>query len=140
MLRQMCRVQPRLPTVDGVRQGEQPRKVGIALPRPGQENEARTIQQGELAAGDGPDLQAVGEASEVQRPAEVGVGQGKGRVTERLGLGEQLVRVGGSRPEGVEALGVQLNVSARLRLRPKTATSSKTATLSKTCGCPYETC
>ena len=111
----MGRVQPRLPAVDGVRQGEQPRKVGIALPRLGQEDDTRTIRQSKLAARDRLNLQAVGEAREVQRSAEVGVGQGKRRVTERLGLGEQLVCVGSSRSKGVEALGVQLNVSGGRR-------------------------
>ena len=48
-----------------------------------------------------------------QRPAEVGVGQCEGVVAVLLRLREQLVHVGRPRSEGVEALGVQLDVAGR---------------------------
>ena len=53
-------VQPGLPAVHGVGQGEEPRDVGVALPRPGQQRQAGAVRQGQLGPGDGPDAQAVG--------------------------------------------------------------------------------
>ena len=57
--------------------------------------------------------EAAGEAGELQRSAEVGVGQGEGVVAVLLRLRQQFVRVGRPRSEGVEALGVQLDVAGR---------------------------
>ena len=68
------------------------------------------VGQGQFPAGDGPDAQAVGESRVLQRPAEVRVGQGEGRVSMLLRLGKQLVRVGSPNSKGEKALGVKLGV------------------------------
>ena len=78
MFGQVGGVEPGLPPVGGVGQGEEPGDVGVALPRLGQKDEAGAVGEGQLAPGDGPDAEAVGEAGELQRPAEVGVGEGQG--------------------------------------------------------------
>ena len=104
-------VQPGLPAVGGVGQGEEAGDVGVALPRPGQQRQAGAVCQGQLGPGDGPDAQAVGQARELQGVAQVGVGQRQGAVAVLPGPGQQLVGVGRPRPEGVEALRVQLHVS-----------------------------
>ena len=54
----------------------------------------------------------VGLPGEVQRPAEVGVGQGEGIIAVLHGLGQQFVDVGCAQAEGVEALGMELDVAA----------------------------
>ena len=104
-------VEPRLPAVGGVGGGEEPGDVGVPGPRLCQQREAGAVGQGQLAAHDGPDVQAVCKPRELQRPAEVGVGQGQRGVPVLLRLRQQLVRVGCPSPEGVEALGVKLYVA-----------------------------
>ena len=111
-------VQPGLPAVHGVGQGEEPRDVGVALPRPGQQRQAGAVRQGHLGPGDGPDAEAVGQARELQGAAQVGVGQRQGVVAVFPGPGQQLVGVGRPHPEGVEALRVQLHVFANHERTP----------------------
>ena len=103
-------VEARLAAVDGVGEGEESREVRVALPRPGQQRQPRAVAQGELAAGDGPHVEAAGQPRELQRAAEVGVREGEGGIAVLAGLREELVGVGGPLPKGVEALGVQLHV------------------------------
>ena len=104
-------VQPRLTAVLRVGQAEESTEVAVALAAAGQQGEARAVKQRQLGAGDRPDIEAVGQARELQAAAEVDVGQGQGRVAIFFGLGQQLVDVGRARPEGVKAFGVQLDVA-----------------------------
>ena len=91
MLAQVRGVQPRLPAVGGVREGEQPGEVAVALPRLRQQHDAGAVQQGDLAAGDGLHAEAACETGELQRAAEVGVGEREGVVAVRLRLRQQLM-------------------------------------------------
>ena len=75
VLRQQTRVQTRLATVRRVGQREQPRQVAVPLPRPRQQCHSRPVRQRQFAAGDRLQPQPVGLPGEVQRPAQVGVGQ-----------------------------------------------------------------
>ena len=92
----MGRVQPGFAAVIGVGQGEQPGDVAVALAGLGQQHDAGAVRQGQLAAGDGPDAQAVGQPGELQGAAQVGVGESLGGIAVLSGLGQQLVDVGGS--------------------------------------------
>ena len=74
MLAKVRGVQPRLPAVDGIGQGEQPGEVAITLPRPGQQHETGAVRQSDLPAGDGLHAEAARQTGELQRSAEVGVG------------------------------------------------------------------
>ena len=76
VLGQVGGVEPGLPPVGGVGQGEEPGDVGVALPRRGQQDETGAVGECQLAPGNRPDTEAVGETGELQRPAEVGVGEG----------------------------------------------------------------
>ena len=104
-------VEPGLPPVGGVGQGEEPGDVGVAPPRLGQQDEAGAVGECQLGSGDRLDAEAVGEAGELQRPAEVGVGEGQGVIAVLARLGQQLVGVRRAHAEGVEARGVQLDVT-----------------------------
>ena len=66
--------------------------------------------QGELAAGDGLNVQGIGQAGELEGAAQVGVSQGQGAVAVRLGLRQQFVDVRSAKTERVKALGVQFDV------------------------------
>ena len=59
----------------------------------------------------GLNAQAAGQAGELQGAAEVGVGQGQGRIPVLPGPGQQFVDVGRSCPEGIEALDVEFHVT-----------------------------
>ena len=59
----------------------------------------------------GRNIQAIGEPGELQCAAQVRVGQGQGRVAVVLRLRKKLVCVGRPHPEGVEALGMKLDVA-----------------------------
>ena len=52
------RVEPWLPAVDGVGQGEQSGYVGVPLARPGQKDQAGAVVEGQLPSGNGLDAQA----------------------------------------------------------------------------------
>ena len=107
---QVAGVEPGFSAVGSVGQAEEARDVAVALPRAGQQHYAGAAGQGELAAGDGADAETARLPGEVQGPAEVGIGQGQGIRAVLRGLGQQFVDVGNSEAEGVEALGVKLNV------------------------------
>ena len=108
---QVSGVELRQLAVGGVGQGEEPGEIGVPGAGAGQQREPRAVGEGHLAARDGSKAQAVGELRELQRAAEVGVGQGQGGVSVLLGLGQQFVGMRRPHPEGVEALGVQLDVA-----------------------------
>ena len=113
MVGQVPRIQPRFPAVGGVGVGEEPGDVGVPGPGRREQGKARAVGQGQLPAGDGPDPEAVGEPGELQSAAEVRVGQGQRRVAVLIPLRQQFVRMGRPHPEGVEALGVKLDVAIR---------------------------
>ena len=111
MMGQLRGIESRLPAVGGVGDGEEAGDVGVPLPGTGEQRESRSVGEGQLPARDGLDAQAVGEPRELQRPAEIRVGQGQRGIPVLLRLRQQLVDVGGPFPEGVEALGVKLDVA-----------------------------
>ena len=69
-------VEPRVPAVGCIGDSEEPRYVRVPLPGAGEQREPGAVVEGQLAAGDGPDVQAVGEPGEFQCAAQVRVGQG----------------------------------------------------------------
>ena len=111
VIAQVRRVQPRLPAVDGISQGEEAADVGVALPGSGQERQPRAVGQGQFSSGNGLDTQTVGQPGKLQGAAQVGVSQGQGGIPILSGPGQQLVSVGRSQPKRIEALGVQFSVN-----------------------------
>ena len=110
MRRQVLGVEPRLTAVDGAGQGEKTRDVGVAPSRLGEQRQTGAVLQGKLAAGDGLDVQGIGQTGEFEGAAQVGVGQGQGVVAVRFGLRQQFVDVRSAETERVKALGVQFDV------------------------------
>ena len=78
-------VQPGIPAVDVVGQGEEAGDVGVPRPRLCKQREAGAVGEGQFPAGDGPDAQVVGQPGELQGTAQVGVRKGKGGVVVLLG-------------------------------------------------------
>ena len=111
MTGQVGRIEPGVPSVGGIGQGQQARDVGIALSRAGQQDDARAVGQGQLAPRDGSDAKAVGEPCEVQGAAQVRVGQRQRPAAVIGGPFQQLVDVRCALAEGVEARGVKLDVA-----------------------------
>ena len=105
MVSQVLGVQPGLPAVHGIGQGEQPGEVAVASAGHSQQHQPGPVREGQLTAGDGPDAQAAGQPGKLQRSAQVGVGEGQGVVTVLLGSGQQLVGMGRAQSEGIETLG-----------------------------------
>ena len=108
------RVQLWRAAVGGVGQREQPAQIGVALARGGEQHDARAACQRQFAAGDRPDAEAVRKPRELQRPAQVRIGERQRAVAVLPGLRQQLVRMRCAQPEGVEAPGVQLDVGGVL--------------------------
>ena len=106
---QVGRVELGFPAVAGIGQGEKARDVGVPRPCLRQQGEPRAIGQRQLCAGDGLGAQALGQPGELQRAAQVGIGQGQRRIAVLLGLRQQLVDMRRPLPEGVEALGSKLH-------------------------------
>ena len=79
----------------------------------GQEHDAGAVRQGQFSAGDGLDSQAAGQAGELQGAAEVGIGQGQGRIPVLPGPCQQFVDVGDPHSKGIEALDVEFHVTGR---------------------------
>ena len=82
VLTQEGRVQPGLPAVYGAGDGEEPGDVGVPLSCPGQQDKTGSVQQGQFAAGYGLYAQAAGQPRELQRAAQVHVGEGQGGIPE----------------------------------------------------------
>ena len=114
MLLQQRRIQPRVPSVAvhaRPGRGEQVAEVGVATTGPRQEGQVGAVREGYLRAGDGLDVDAVRDARELHRPAQVVViGQGQRRVPELDGAGEKLLQERGALLKGVVAMAVQLDI------------------------------
>ena len=111
MRRQMRGIEPGFPAVNRVCEGKQTRNVRVTATRLRQQREPGAIQQGQLAPGDGRDAQAAGQARELQRPAQIGIGQGQGGVAVLLRLRQQFMGMGGTQSKGIEAFNVKLDVA-----------------------------
>ena len=90
---QVLGVEPRVFSVHAVGQGEQPGEVGISLSGAHQKDQPRVVCQGQFPAGYRLYSQTVGQAGELQSAAQVGVGQGHGRIAALLGGGQKFVDV-----------------------------------------------
>ena len=110
MIGQMRRIEPRLATINLVGQREQPREIGVALARLAQQHDPRAVEQGQLAAADRLQAEAVGQPRELQGAAEVGVGLGQRGHAQLRRAREQLMPMRGSDAKRMKALRVQLDV------------------------------
>ena len=107
---QVRRVKARFAAVLPVRQREQPRYIAVASSCPGKQRQAASVCQREFTSADGLYSEAVGETGELQRSAQVGVGQCERRIAVLDGARKQLMDMGCALTERVEALAVKLCV------------------------------
>ena len=91
MSRQVLGVESGVFAVGAVGQGEQPAEIGVPLSGTGQKGQPRVVCQGQLSAGHRVYSQAVGQAGELQRAAQVGVGQGHGLIAVLPGSGQEFM-------------------------------------------------
>ena len=111
--RKVGRVEARRAAVVPVRQCEKARHIAVARARSGEQRQAASVHERQLAAAYRLYAHAVGLARELQRAAQVRVRQGERGIAQLGGARKQLVDVGRAQPERVEALAVKFRVSDR---------------------------